>query len=301
MNDHPSSIAQYYAYGQRLLCPTYSLDEVRLILRQLLAEALDLCDTEVLLLDGERRLIPEHRTQLMQWLERLALGEPLQYVLGYTHFYGEPICVVPGVLIPRPETEELVEMIVASIPTTSSATVQVLDVGTGSGCIPCSLAVAWGERLRAEAWDISEEALGVAKDNFATFAQRTGAKLEAQLMDLFAAPSPWRYEPFDIIVSNPPYIHPSEATEMAPNVLEYEPHLALFAPETDPIAYYDALASLITKGYLAPNGQMYVEINPLYALETLERMSHIVGEELGSARIVTDLSGKERFIHLKTT
>lgn len=300
MNQDYLTLAQYDVYGRNLLAPLYSPSEVRLILRMLLCEALDLSDTEVLMLEGEHALPPSARSRLTGWLTRLAAGEPLQYVLGYAYFYGLRIAVGAGVLIPRPETEELVELIVTEVSPTASKRLRVLDVGTGSGCIPCALAHHWGEALQAEAWDISSEALGIAQGNFRAFAEQTSAHLVARLEDLFALPQAFEASPFDLIVSNPPYIHPDEAEEMTSGVLDYEPSLALFAPKSNPIAYYEAIASLVSLGYLASGGSVYVEINPRYAAETLERMSSIVGERLASARLVCDMSGKNRFVVLKT-
>lgn len=293
------TLNQYYTYGQTVLTPLYTRTEVRLVLRRLLAEALALSDTEVLLLNGNIDITNEVATKLGLWLSRLSAGEPLQYILGYTYFYGERIAVAPGVLIPRPETEELVELIVNAYTAHSQPSpLRVLDVGTGSGCIPCALAVAWGEALAAEAWDISTVALSIAEDNFALYQGQTGAKLRLRQQDLFAVKGGQPSEQFNIIVSNPPYIHPDEANEMEGSVLNYEPSLALFAPKENPIVYYEALARLATLGYLAQGGRIYVELNPLYAKATLERMCAIVDERLHSARLIIDLSGKERFAEL---
>lgn len=295
------TIAQYYHRAAHLLSALYEPTEVRLLARQLLGEVLRRSDTAVLMLEADMLLTGDDVVRLEALLARLSAGEPLQYVLGYAHFYGQRISVASGVLIPRPETEELVELIIAETPPTAEARpLSLLDVGTGSGCIPCALASHFGVRLRAEAWDISSEALVIASANFETFAASAHASLMARQQDLFAAPAVSRAG-FDLIVSNPPYIHPSEAEEMSRSVLDYEPSLALFAPEANPIAYYEAVAALVPLGYLAPEGRIYVEINPLYAADTLERMTSIVGERLASARLAGDLSGKQRFVVITTT
>lgn len=300
MNAQQTSIAQFYTEGLARLAPLYTQSEARLILRQLLGNTLELTDTEVLMLERDMRLMPEVSARLAARLDRLAAGEPLQYVLGFAHFYGERISVASGVLIPRPETEELVELITSALPQSERLPIRLLDVGTGSGCIPCALATAWGGRLRAEAWDVSAEALRIAQANFIRYEELTGAQLVGKHQDLFAAPQGMPAETFDLIVSNPPYIHPSEAEAMTPSVLDFEPSLALFAPESAPIVYYEAIARLALQGYLAPRGRIYVELNPRYAQETLERMSAIVGQRLDKARLITDLSGKQRFIELIT-
>lgn len=214
---------------------------------------------------------------------RLKKGEPLQYILGEGRFYGMMLEVTPATLIPRPETEELVEIIAKDYD--GVADLRVLDVGTGSGAI----AIALSRNLKfpcLTAVDISEAALEVARRN----AARLHAKIDFLHADIF------QWEPerrsLDLIVSNPPYICEKEKVEMDNNVVEYEPAEALFVPDSNPLLFYSRIAE-IGKTALVKGGRLYFEINPLHAEELVEMM-----EEAGykDVRILRDLSGKERFM-----
>ena len=192
---------------------------------------------------------------------RLEQGEPIQYVIGFANFCNRDFAVEPDVLIPRPETEELCYWIVqdAKNATPTSQGKTILDIGTGSGCIAITLALDI-PKTKVTAWDISKEALAVAcanadalKATNVTFAQKDILKEEVGGGCLY-----------DIIVSNPPYICKKEADEMEQNVLEYEPHTALFVPDNDPLLFYRHIAEYAAKT-LKPHGKLYFEINPLYA------------------------------------
>lgn len=294
MLPNSTTIADFYRLGAEALRGLYRGGEARTILRRLLSEALGCSDTQVLMLEPDLELAAEAVAQLSHWLGRLERAEPLQYILGYTYFYGERLRVAPGALIPRPETEELVELAVARIGSRGSV-LRVLEVGTGSGCIPCALAVAWGAQLDLTSWDISTEALAIARCNMRLYSERYGAKLRALEQDLFAAEFPPR-EPFELIISNPPYIHPDEAAQMAPTVLDYEPSTALFAPEQRPTIFYEGIAALAQRGYLSSGGYILAELNPRYAAQTLERMTSMLGGQVAQANLYQDLSGKERFV-----
>ena len=245
--------------------------------------------------------------RLQQSVARLLDTEPLQYVTGKAFFCGHPFHVAPGVLIPRPETEWIVDTAVNLV--TASAP-RILDIGTGSGCIATSISLALADRhCYTEAWDISEDALRIAADN----AERLGAEVKFRRRDalrleeekseeirleeekggadvtsgLDAAAESW-----DIIVSNPPYICNREAADMHANVLRHEPHLALFVPDTDPLLFYRAIACYTMRS-LRKGGWLLFECNTLYAHDTAQMAS-----DMGFATSVVedDCFGKPRFV-----
>ena len=223
----------------------------------------------------------------MQWLQaaaaRLQQGEPVQYVLGEALFCGRSFHVEPGVLIPRPETEELCRWIAACEPSARS----ILDIGTGSGCIACTLAA---ELPAAEvtAWDISAEALSIAQEN----AKRTHVHVSFERQDVLHMPASDTHQRFDVIVSNPPYVCVKERETMDAHVLDYEPHVALFVPDDDPLLFYRSIA-LYAASALNPTGVLYFEINPLYATE-LKTMLQDAG--FRDIIIRKDFLDKQRFI-----
>lgn len=241
--------------------------------------------------------------RLQQSVARLLDAEPLQYVTGTAFFCGHPFHVAPGVLIPRPETEWIVDTAVGLV--TSSAP-RILDIGTGSGCIATSISLALADRhCHTEAWDISEDALRIAADN----AERLGAEVKFRrhdalrleedfpaeenqggaeaLSDTNAAAESW-----DIIVSNPPYICNREAADMHANVLRHEPHLALFVPDTDPLLFYRAIARYSMRS-LRKGGWLLFECNTLYAHDTA-RMAADMG--FATSVVEDDCFGKPRFV-----
>ena len=241
--------------------------------------------------------------RLQQSVDRLLDAEPLQYVTGKAFFCGHPFHVAPGVLIPRPETEWIVDTAVGIV--TSSAP-RILDIGTGSGCIATSISLALADRhCYTEAWDISEDALRIAADNAerlgadVKFRRRDALRLEEDfpaeenqggaeaLNDTNAAAASW-----DIIVSNPPYICNREAADMHANVLRHEPHLALFVPDTDPLLFYRAIARYAMRS-LRKGGWLLFECNTLYAHDTAQMVS-----DMGFATSVVedDCFGKPRFV-----
>lgn len=214
---------------------------------------------------------------------RMRKNEPIQYVLGQAAFCGLSFVVAPGVLIPRPETAELVELIARENP----GAPRLLDVGTGSGCIAISLAHKLPD-ASVVAWDISEEALAIARRNN----ELLHTAVEFEQRDVLAyTPDP--EELFDLIVSNPPYVTESEREQMDPNVLDWEPSLALFVPDDDPLRFYRQIASL-GRRLLKARGKLYFEINRAYGRETacmLEEMGYssirLLEDQFGNSRIVT--------------
>lgn len=244
--------------------------------------------------------------RLQQSVARLLDAEPLQYVTGTAFFCGHPFHVAPGVLIPRPETEWIVDTAVNLV---MSSAPRILDIGTGSGCIATSISLALADRhCYTEAWDISEDALRIAADN----AERLGAEVEFRRRDALRLEEDFSAEerleaeqggaealsdtnaaePWDIIVSNPPYICNREAADMHANVLRHEPHLALFVPDTDPLLFYRAIARYAMRN-LRKGGWLLFECNTLYAHDTAQMAS-----DMGFATSVVedDCFGKPRFV-----
>ena len=217
-------------------------------------------------------------------LNRLEAHEPIQYILGQARFYGLEFKVNPSVLIPRPETEELVDMIVRAYGGKSD--LDILDAGTGSGCI----AIALARNLRfpeITAIDISDEALALAREN----AKTLRCNINFRHQDILNLPSD--HNVWDIIVSNPPYIAVSEASAMEPNVLDNEPHQALFVPDADPLRFYRALARY-GKDALKPKGSIFFEINPLFADRLLQLLATEGYVHIEATR---DIHGRLRFVN----
>ena len=225
-------------------------------------------------------LSPQQESLLESALKRLAGGEPLQYVIGSTPFCGLTFKVDGRVLIPRPETAELVEWVAQDAAPSGS----LLDVGTGSGCIAISLA----HRLKSwkvQGWDISDGALEVARENN----RRNGTEVEFSKVDILNATARSK---FDVIVSNPPYVMESEKSQMEDTVLEFEPHIALFVSDSDPLLFYRAIAEFGHRA-LNPGGRLYFEINPL---KVKEMKDMLVSAGYHDVEVRNDIFGKPRMI-----
>lgn len=236
-----------------------------------------------LVLHKDKEISPFMQEKADKVVDRLLAGEPLQYITGTARFFGLDFGVTPAVLIPRPETEELVDMIVNEYG--DRPDLRVLDLCTGSGCIALSLARAL-KFAQVEATDISPEALEVARRNAAALRVRARFK-EADLLSLNPDGREW-----DIIVSNPPYVLESEARDMESVVLDHEPHLALFVPDSDPLRFYRPIARYAAAS-LAPAGRLYLEINPL---ECDDLLALLRSEGLHDPEAVIDMTGRRRFI-----
>lgn len=223
-------------------------------------------------------------------LDRLLRHEPLQYVLQSAHFYGFDLYVDPAVLIPRPETEELVDLIIKEHRVGKE--LQVLDIGTGSGCIPIALAAHLPVR-KVYGLDVSEAALAVARQNAATH-QVAVEWLKADIL----AEEPIQLPPasLDLVVSNPPYVLEREKEGMRPNVTSYEPHLALFVPDEDPLLFYRKIA-LQAKRLLRPGGFLYFEINEQYGYPLTACLKQ---QGFQSVSVLQDIFGRERFLKANT-
>lgn len=218
--------------------------------------------------------------RLAEIIMRLRRHEPLQYIVGHTRFHGHRFKVTPAVLIPRPETEQLVDLIIDENP---GSDLRVLDMGTGSGCIAISLARAL-KFAQVDALDVSRDALAVARENAA------GLKVKVRFFesDMLSEQPAARY---DIIVSNPPYICWSERESMDRNVKDYEPGQALFVPDNDPLMFYKSIARYAGES-LERGGRLYLEINQRFGNE-VKRLLHDNG--MDDVRIIEDSYGKVRF------
>ena len=248
------------------LTPLYEDGEAKAIIRTVMEVTFGLSLTD--LYTGKvNEISSEEKNLLEEIIKRLQKGEPVQYVLGRAPFCGRNFQVRQGVLIPRPETEQLCQWIIADhnhpyCGLQPPEPLHVLDIGTGSGCIAISLALdLWNSSVSA--WDISSDALLIAREN----AHRLEAKVDFKWQD---AIHPEGTEKWDIIVSNPPYVCEKEKEQMEKNVLDYEPSTALFVPDDDPLQFYRAIAQYAQKA-LKPMGELYFEINPVYA-EDLKKM-----------------------------
>ncbi|MDF7812700.1 peptide chain release factor N(5)-glutamine methyltransferase [Hymenobacter sp. YC55] len=232
-----------------------------------------------------QEVVPEDVKEQLPALEaRLLRHEPLQYVLGEAWFMDMALEVTPATLIPRPETEELVQLIIQECKQVQS----VLDIGTGSGCIPLALCRAL-QPTQVTAVDISAEALAVARRN----AVRYGCEIDFQQVDILSeCPRGIAPHTLDILVSNPPYVLENERPLMRPNVLDFEPATALFVPDNDPLLFYRRIATLGTT-LLKPGGGVYFEINEQYATQTV---SLLTGLGYTAVAAHPDMFGKQRMV-----
>lgn len=220
---------------------------------------------------------------LQSALMKLKIQIPIQYIVGETAFYGLLFKVDKNVLIPRPETEELVEWIIQN--NTNSNSLKILDIGTGSGCIAISLAKNL-PNATVSAIDISVEALNVAKNN-AEFNQVTVEFVQADILTLEKLSTN-----FDIIVSNPPYVREMEKMQMQQNVLSNEPHIALFVNDENPLLFYDKIAELAKK-HLTENGILYFEINQYLGAETVDLLK---SKGFKNVELKKDIYGVDRMV-----
>lgn len=262
------------------LIPLYDEAEARAVVLLLLDMCFSMSRTDIY--GGSlSTMTASQQQQLGNMMRRLAEGEPVQYVTGKEMFSGRLFNVAPGVLIPRPETEELTAM---PLHDDRGA---LLDIGTGSGCIAITMKLNH-PHMEVSAWDISDEALAIARRN----ATELRADVTFEHQDILRKAQESNIMPqWDVIVSNPPYICEKEKTLMHDNVLRHEPHQALFVPDSQPLLFYEAIADY-ARHALMPQGELLLEINPLYAQPT----SHMLAEK-GFTHITIhhDTFGKQRF------
>lgn len=265
----------------------YSESEIH-VLGMLILEKLTGFSRIWLLIHKELKLNDEQNIIASQYLERLKNHEPIQYILGETEFYGLKFKVNPSVLIPRPETEELVEWVKLPHPPKGgflSGTPTLLDVGTGSGCIAVALKKKFPS-ANVSAMDISPEALALAKEN-AALNEVNIEFIQDDILHPATTDRKW-----DVIVSNPPYIPASEQRYLHKNVTDFEPHLALFVQDNDPLIFYRKIAEFALS-HLTAGGRLYVEIH-----QSLGRQCCQLLESMGfqSVELRKDLSGNDRMI-----
>jgi release factor glutamine methyltransferase len=228
----------------------------------------------------------EQCLQIDEVFSRLIKGEPLQYITREQSFFARTFEVGPGVLIPRPETEELADMIIRDLK--DSGPYKILDLGSGSGCLAITLDLELPDAM-VDAIDISMEAMTVSLRN----QEKLGSSVRFALLDMLnAGVDEFGGAPFDVLVSNPPYVLESEKGVMKANVLDYEPELALFVPDDDALRFYSTICSLALKGLLKKGGLIYFEINPLCSNELIGVMN-----SMGfTSTLINDLQGRSRFI-----
>lgn len=268
-------------YIRQSLRDIYPPEEVKALSMLICCDMLGLDALDIYM--GKDIILSEcKQRELENIIIRLQKNEPIQYIRGFAEFCGRKFKVAPGVLIPRPETAELVELIVKENPEAR----RILDIGTGSGCIAISLDKSlW--KAEVEAWDISGEALAIARQNnealdaHVTFVQRDVWSEECEAEGAY-----------DIIVSNPPYVTEAEKGEMEANVLEWEPEQALFVPDEDPLRFYRRIAGLGRK-LLLPEGKLYFEINQAYGEETARMLEM---NQYHEVRVIKDIFGKDRIV-----
>jgi len=266
---------------KQLLTGIYSVAEIKSFTKIIFTEVFHLNMLDIYM-GKDINLSANQLRELDEILARLQKYEPIQYIVGCETFFGLSFRVTPAVLIPRPETEELVSLIIKE---NADYPARILDIGTGSGCIAISLSKNLPQS-KVSSWDVSEEALLVAQKNN----EALGASVSFNQVDIL------EYQPndetFDVIVSNPPYVTVSEKVDMEANVLHWEPSLALFVPDNDPLLFYRKIAEVGLR-LLTPNGKIYFEINQAFGKETADLL---LGLGYRNAEIVKDIFGKDRIV-----
>ncbi len=253
---------------------------------QLIIEKLTGFSRTEIIVNKNTNFSKEQQHKIESFIEKLKKFVPIQYILGETEFYGLMFNVNESVLIPRPETEELVDLIRNE--NDRAAHLDILDIGTGSGCIAISLKHEF-PNAEVEAFDISEEALETARGN----ADRNKVNVRFSKVDILNAPN--FEKKWDIIVSNPPYVLENEKAEIHPNVLDNEPHVALFVPDNDPLLFYRKISEF-AKIHLQPGGKLYFEINRAAGKSTVDLLTEM---EFTEVELRKDISGNDRMVRAK--
>ena len=276
---HSSKILYSQTVSQ--LIAIYGEDESRQLSKILVEDVLNL-SFEKVMIDEKVELEASTLSDFENKVDRLIDFVPIQYVLGKAHFYGREFGVNQHVLIPRPETEELIGEIVLD---NKRPDLKVLDIGSGSGCIAITLALEL-KNAKVTALDISGGALDITLEN----AKQHGVDIECVLEDILSMDQ--LPETYDIIVSNPPYVTEEEKKQMRHNVLDHEPEIALFVPDDDPLKFYKKIISLAKK-HLNPKGRLYFEINEYFADEMIRLCED---EKCAYVKLVLDINSKDRFL-----
>lgn len=262
----------------------YPAREIQAITEMAFEHFLQFSKTD-LILKADNLLNENNLSELEVVLNRLKKNEPIQHIIGKCYFYNSTFKVNKHVLVPRPETEELVDWIIST--NKNKENLNILDIGTGSGCIAISLALNL-KNANVYAFDVSQQALDLAKHN----AELNNAVVSFLFKDILQPLNPENSQQFDIIISNPPYIRKNEMMLMKKNVLDYEPWLALFVENEDPLLFYKAILNY-SKLSLSVNGSLYFEINEAFGNRTMELMQD---EGFGQITLKKDINGKDRMI-----
>lgn len=280
------TIKDVFAAFKESLTAVYNAQETEAITLMVLTEITNASKATI-------KAFPENELTLTQQeeanniLTQLKTGKPLQYAIGYTEFYGLKFMVNPAVLIPRPETEELVQWVLDTVTDKNSS---VLDIGTGSGCIAISLKKKLPD-APVSAIDISADALSTAKEN----AQLNQVEINFIEADILNINSEIEILKFEIIISNPPYVTLDDKKQMHTNVTDFEPHTALFVPQDDPLIFYKAIANFAAKS-LADTGLLFFEINENLGKETVTLLER---KGFKNIELRQDMSGRDRMIKAK--
>lgn len=277
-----TTLKQLLDASRSRLTPVYGGSEASWLLR-IIMEHIKGWNQVELLMRADKEVSDFTVTRVNEVIDRLLANEPVQYIFGDTYWHGMTLKVSPAVLIPRPETEELVDIITKDNP---QPDLKVLDVCTGSGCIAIALA-KFMNFPEVTAIDISNRAIAVAKENAALQKVKVDFKT-ADALDLGAALT----AKYDIIVSNPPYVMDKEKSAMEANVLDHEPAIALFVPDSDPLKFYKAIADY-AKDALTDDGRLYFELNPLTADSLKDWMQQSGWRDVS---LLPDLHAKTRFM-----
>jgi len=280
------TIKDVFENYKRMLNGIYDGNEAEALTLLVISEICNLSKAKIKAFP-ETEILAEQTSKLTDILKELKTGKPVQYILGKTEFYGLPFNVNASVLIPRPETEELVEWALESVSSFELAVGNILDIGTGSGCI----AIALKKNLPAfkvSAIDISAEALHTAASN----AKLNNVDIQFINDDILNQKSEIEISNFEIIISNPPYVTLHDKTQMHANVTDFEPHTALFVPENDPLIFYKAIADF-AKTHLPENGFLFFEINESYGKETVDLLAD---KDFKNIELRKDMSGRDRMV-----
>ena len=277
-------LSEFRIYFRKILSEFYSNREIDTFFKILIDFYFDWKSTFIGL--NPNYVLDSNQLQKLKFaLAELELGKPIQYVTNQAFFLNNDFYVNDCVLIPRPETEELVKWVLDDINEYKITSPHLMDIGTGSGCIAISLAKA-NREIKLTAIDLSKEALIIAKKN----ASKHKVKIDFVQEDIQSLSHLNRT--FDIIVSNPPYIHPDEKKDILPNVLNHEPHMAIFTPNNDPIYFYRLIINFASK-VLKSLGGLYLEINPKF-LELLK--SNFSSRNFSEVEVRNDIFGKPRML-----
>lgn len=277
-----NKIGSAVAYFRSELTSFYDTSEVESMLHIFFQHYFDINKADIIL-NKDKKMTESELLVVIYAVKELKKYKPLAYIIGEWEFFGLPFFVNEHVLIPRPETEELVQLIINDYP--NHPPTRLLDIGSGSGCIALSLKYHFNQ-TKVTAWDIDDEALKVIDKN----AKRLHLKIEIDKVDILSSLN--LNTKYDVIVSNPPYISYIEQAQMHTNVLDYEPHLALFVPDNNPLLFYEKIAKKACN-YLTKNGGLYVEINEQFGDEVMILFNKI---GFNKTELIKDINNKNRIV-----